>query len=680
MANSLASKVSELSGDARARSFFLNIKGPELLNKYVGETERQIRLVFQRAREKSEQGWPVIVFFDEMESLFRTRGSGISSDIESTIVPQLLAEIDGVEALRNVIVIGASNREDLIDPAILRPGRLDVKIKIERPDAEAAASIFARYLTPSLPIAAEMVDTVGGGDPDKAVRGMIEQATEDMYRPADANRFLEVTYQNGDKEVMYYRDFASGAMIENVVRRAKKLAIKREIAGGTRGIMTNDLLASVRQEFKEHEDLPNTTTPTTGPGSRARRASASCSCAPSCRRRGGHGLGRSLHRASADRPVLVGAGRPNMRGAQIAARLAVLIAMALASAACGRGNGFSGEAAVTIPPTGATADQAAAVFVPEQARDGAATDAVAPTQGGDLLQTVQERGRLVCGVSGTRVVFSETRPDGSVVGIDADYCRVVAAAVLGDASAVEFVPLTTGERFAALQTGTIDVLIRSTTWTQSRDVGLGLDFGPTIYYDGQQLMARAADGYAPSSRVADIAGAVVCALAGTTTEKNVTDAAEVAGVDITLNTFEDFDIITDNFIRGACDLVTADGSALAGRKAKQQPDDQEWVIFPATPISKEPLAPVYPQNQSRFGDARELGGLRHDHRGREGDRLGQRCRDGGQPARRRGAPACSAARASCRPPWAWLPTPSMRRSPRWATTARSSPAISARRA
>ena len=261
VANSLAKKVSDLSGDANARSFFLNIKGPELLNKYVGETERQIRLVFQRAREKSEQGWPVIVFFDEMESLFRTRGSGISSDIESTIVPQLLAEIDGVEALRNVIVIGASNREDLIDPAILRPGRLDVKIKIERPDAEAAAAIFARYLVPTLPIAAEMVDAVGGGDPDKAVRGMIEQAVEAMYRPADANRFLEVTYSNGDKEVMYFRDFASGAMIENVVRRAKKLAIKREISGGERGIVTADLLASVRQEFKEHEDLPNTTNP-----------------------------------------------------------------------------------------------------------------------------------------------------------------------------------------------------------------------------------------------------------------------------------------------------------------------------------------------------------------------------------------------------------------------------------
>ena len=231
-----------------------------------------------------------------------------------------------------------------------------------------------------------------------------------------------------------------------------------------------------------------------------------------------------------------------------------------------------------------------------------ASDVVGDTQDGDLLRTVQERGRLVCGVSGTRVIFSETQPDGSVVGVDADYCRVVAAAVLGDAGAVEFVSLTTGERFVALQTGTIDVLFRSTTWTQSRDVGLGLDFGPTIYYDGQQLMARSADGYSPSSEVADIAGAVVCALAGTTTEKNVADAAEVAGIDITLNTFEDFDIITQNFIKGACDVATADGSALAGRKAKQQPDDQEWVIFPATPISKEPLAPVYPHNQSRFGD------------------------------------------------------------------------------
>lgn len=261
VANSLAGKVSELAGDREARSYFLNIKGPELLNKYVGETERQIRLIFERAREKSEQGWPVIVFFDEMESLFRTRGSGISSDIESTIVPQLLAEIDGVEALRNVIVIGASNREDLIDPAILRPGRLDVKIKIERPDETAAGHIFGRYLTEDLPLDEELVETLGGGDRNKAVLGMIDAAVESMYGDDDRNRFLEVTYQNGDKEVLFFRDFASGAMIENIVRRAKKLAIKRQLAGGTRGIQTNDLVDAVRQEFKEHEDLPNTTNP-----------------------------------------------------------------------------------------------------------------------------------------------------------------------------------------------------------------------------------------------------------------------------------------------------------------------------------------------------------------------------------------------------------------------------------
>jgi proteasome-associated ATPase len=261
VANSLAKKVAEVSGDKEARSFFLNIKGPELLNKYVGETERQIRLVFQRAREKSEEGWPVIIFFDEMESLFRTRGSGISSDIESTIVPQLLAEIDGVEALRNVIVIGASNREDLIDPAILRPGRLDVKIKIERPDEESAAAIFGRYLTTDLPIDDDIVETLGGGDPGKAVQAMIEDTVREMYRVDETNRFLEVTYQNGDKEVMYFKDFSSGAMIENIVRRSKKLAIKREIAGGARGIRTEDLLQSIRQEFKEQEDLPNTTNP-----------------------------------------------------------------------------------------------------------------------------------------------------------------------------------------------------------------------------------------------------------------------------------------------------------------------------------------------------------------------------------------------------------------------------------
>jgi proteasome-associated ATPase len=260
VANSLAKRVAEKTGNAGARSYFLNIKGPELLNKYVGETERQIRLIFQRAREKSEEGNPVIVFFDEMDSLFRTRGTGISSDIESTIVPQLLAEIDGVESLRNVIVIGASNREDLIDPAILRPGRLDVKIKIERPDQHSAKAIFSRYLTPDLPIAEDEVKRVAGNRAE-AVRSMIDDAVAGMYDTGDENKFLEVSYQNGDKEILYFKDFSSGAMIENIVRRAKKLSIKRTIAGGTRGICTQDLLDSVKQEFREHEDLPNTTNP-----------------------------------------------------------------------------------------------------------------------------------------------------------------------------------------------------------------------------------------------------------------------------------------------------------------------------------------------------------------------------------------------------------------------------------
>ncbi len=260
VANSLAKKVSEMTG-VDSRSYFLNIKGPELLNKYVGETERHIRLVFQRAREKAEDGTPVIVFFDEMESLFRTRGSGISSDMESTIVPQLLSEIDGVETLKNVIVIGASNREDLIDPAILRPGRLDVKIKINRPDEFSAGQIFAQYLTVDLPLDPGEVASLGGGDPAKAVQAMIERTVEEMYRTDEANQFLEVTYQNGDKEILYFKDFSSGAMIENIVRRAKKLAIKRELAGGTRGVCTEDLIASIHREYKEHEDLPNTTNP-----------------------------------------------------------------------------------------------------------------------------------------------------------------------------------------------------------------------------------------------------------------------------------------------------------------------------------------------------------------------------------------------------------------------------------
>ena len=261
VANSLSQKVAEMTGNRNVRSYFLNIKGPELLNKYVGETERQIRVVFQRAREKAEEGVPVIVFFDEMDSLFRTRGTGISSDMESTIVPQLLAEIDGVESLRDVIVIGATNREDLIDPAILRPGRLDVKIKIERPDVDGASQIFERYLHRDLPLDQDEIRSNGGGDRDKALAIMIETTVSNMYRIDDDNRFLEVTYQGGDKEILYFKDFASGAMIENIVRRAKKLAVKREIAGKGRGLRTDDLLASIREEYHENEDLPNTTNP-----------------------------------------------------------------------------------------------------------------------------------------------------------------------------------------------------------------------------------------------------------------------------------------------------------------------------------------------------------------------------------------------------------------------------------
>jgi proteasome-associated ATPase len=259
VANSLAKKVAERSGTAQRRSYFLNIKGPELLNKYVGETERQIRLIFQRAKEKSDEGVPVIVFFDEMDSLFRTRGSGISSDIESTIVPQLLAEIDGVESLKNVIVVGASNREDLIDPAILRPGRLDVKIKIERPDERAAKDIFRKYLTTDIPLSTEEI--ARHGSPEKAVGVIIEATVETMYSVADENKFLEVTYANGDKEVLFFKDFSSGAMIENIVRRGKKMAIKRHIAGGPKGVNGDDLINAIHQEYRENEDLPNTTNP-----------------------------------------------------------------------------------------------------------------------------------------------------------------------------------------------------------------------------------------------------------------------------------------------------------------------------------------------------------------------------------------------------------------------------------
>jgi proteasome-associated ATPase len=261
VANSLAKQVATMTGqESGGRSYFLNIKGPELLNKYVGETERQIRLIFQRAKEKSSEGMPVIVFFDEMDSIFRTRGSGVSSDVENTIVPQLLSEIDGVEQLKNVIVIGASNREDMIDPAILRPGRLDVKIKIERPDKEAAADIFSKYLLAALPIARELLER-HTGDRDTALGAMIRETVERMYSDAEENRFLEVTYANGDKEVLYFKDFNSGAMIENIVSRAKKMAIKRFLETNEKGIRPEDLFSAVADEFKENEDLPNTTNP-----------------------------------------------------------------------------------------------------------------------------------------------------------------------------------------------------------------------------------------------------------------------------------------------------------------------------------------------------------------------------------------------------------------------------------
>ncbi len=259
VANNLAEKISEKRGE-KIKGFFLNIKGPELLNKYVGETERKIREIFVKAKEKAADDVPVVVFFDEMDALFRTRGTGISSDVETTIVPQLLAEIDGVEGLRNVIVIGASNRQDLIDPAILRPGRLDVKIKIERPDRGAAGDIFRKYLTTQIPIA-ESETRHFSGDAVGAVEAMIAATVDAMYSLSEENRFLEVTYANGDGEVLYFKDFSSGAMIESVVRRAKKLALKRLIGGGEKGVSANDLLTAVREEFKENEDLPNTTNP-----------------------------------------------------------------------------------------------------------------------------------------------------------------------------------------------------------------------------------------------------------------------------------------------------------------------------------------------------------------------------------------------------------------------------------
>jgi len=261
VANSLAKKAREITGNQDIKGYFINIKGPELLNKYVGETERKIREIFQRAKEKAQEGMPVVIFFDEMDSLFRMRGLGISSDMESTIVPQFLAEIDGVEGVRNVIVIGASNRQDLLDPAILRPGRLDIKIKIDRPDEEGARDIFSKYLKPDLPIAQSEIDAAGG-DINAAIKSMIERAVEIMYAETDENKFLEVTYAHGEREVLYFRDFVSGAMIANIVSRAKKHALKRYIQGEEeKGIRFEDIEKAIREEFKENEDLPNTANP-----------------------------------------------------------------------------------------------------------------------------------------------------------------------------------------------------------------------------------------------------------------------------------------------------------------------------------------------------------------------------------------------------------------------------------
>ena len=260
VANSLAKKVTEKTGNKDGKSYFLNIKGPELLNKYVGETERHIRLIFQRARDKASEGTPVIVFFDEMDSLFKTRGSGVSSDVENTIVPQLLSEIDGVEGLENVIVIGASNREDMIDPAILRPGRLDVKIKIQRPNAQGAAEILSKYLTSDLPINEDDL-ALHKGDRQATIKTMIDKAVEQMYTESDKNRFIEVTYVNGDKEILYFKDFSSGAMLENIVSRAKKAAIKEFLSNKKKGIRVEHLISACLEEFRENEDLPNSTNP-----------------------------------------------------------------------------------------------------------------------------------------------------------------------------------------------------------------------------------------------------------------------------------------------------------------------------------------------------------------------------------------------------------------------------------
>lgn len=254
VANSLAARAAELSGKSQKTGYFLNIKGPELLDKYVGETERQIRDIFSAAREKAQAGNPVVVFFDEMESLFRTRGTGRSSDVETTIVPQLLAEIDGVESLDNVIVIGATNREDMIDPAVLRPGRLDVKIRINRPDREGAREIFALYLTEGLPINDEEVNRAGSKQ--VAIETMIETVVEALFSAEPKNRYIRVDLKNGVSRWLTRGDFLSGAVVRNIVDHAKKQAIKSFLAGGAKGITTQHLLEAARVEFEDQVEVP----------------------------------------------------------------------------------------------------------------------------------------------------------------------------------------------------------------------------------------------------------------------------------------------------------------------------------------------------------------------------------------------------------------------------------------
>ena len=285
---------------------------------------------------------------------------------------------------------------------------------------------------------------------------------------------------------------------------------------------------------------------------------------------------------------------------KLAKLLALVFAFALLATACGSSS--DGDTATTGDDTAQADDSSDAA---DDAADDAddAEDDVELTQGDDLLEQIQARGELNCGVSTVSIGFAVADSNGIYQGFDSDFCRATAAAILGDQDALNIVPLTAAERFTAVQTGEVDVLHRNTTWTQSRDSDVGMDFGPTTYFDGQQLMARVGDGFSSDSTVADIDGAVVCTNAGTTTEKNIAEAADLLGIEITLNTFEDFDIVTQNFIDGGCDIITTDGSGLVGRKAEQQPADQEWAIFPGAPISKEPLGPTYGQNQSRFADA-----------------------------------------------------------------------------